>query len=145
MVAGSARKVLGDGKTNYMHPRWSPDNRLFCIADSSNWWNIYEVDVAKGDLIASLCGCGPLTHVAYDDTVALLGKRGDGFITQRRTRTQQRSLSGELKNNIFPCSKDIGGPHWVFGYQPYAFDYQKDSHRVAFDVSGVSIFGTRPR
>ena len=46
-VSGS-RKVCGDGGTSFVLPRLGAGGELFVSHDRSDWWNVYEVDVASG-------------------------------------------------------------------------------------------------
>jgi dipeptidyl aminopeptidase/acylaminoacyl peptidase len=46
----NSRCVVGNGDEALQQPEWHADGTLTVLTDRSNWWNVYDVDLATGDL-----------------------------------------------------------------------------------------------
>ena len=48
--ASNARRLVGEGDEALQQPEWHADGTLTVVTDRTNWWNLYDVDLATGDL-----------------------------------------------------------------------------------------------
>lgn len=48
--ASNSRRVVGNGDEALQQPEWHADGTLTVLTDRSNWWNVYDVDLATGEL-----------------------------------------------------------------------------------------------
>ena len=54
--ATNARKLVGNGSEAVQEPLWWTDGTLVVVTDRDEWWNLYRVDVATGDLTPEAIG-----------------------------------------------------------------------------------------
>ena len=48
--ATNARRLVGNGDEALQQPEWHADGTLTVVTDRTDWWNLYDVDLATGDL-----------------------------------------------------------------------------------------------
>ena len=67
-VAVGARRVAGNGAEALMQPEWAADGQLLVVTDRNDWWNVYRVDLASGDLTHAAGGAYDITnpHWVFD-------------------------------------------------------------------------------
>jgi len=51
-----ARMLVGNGAEAVQEPRWSGDGTLVAATDRDEWWNLYRVDTATGELAPEAIG-----------------------------------------------------------------------------------------
>ncbi len=52
----TARKLVGNGDEALQEPLWWRDGTLVVVTDRDEWWNLYRVDLATGDLTPEAVG-----------------------------------------------------------------------------------------
>jgi dipeptidyl aminopeptidase/acylaminoacyl peptidase len=52
----NARRLVGNGDEALQEPLWRSDGTLAVVTDRDEWWNLYRVDLATGDLTPELVG-----------------------------------------------------------------------------------------
>jgi dipeptidyl aminopeptidase/acylaminoacyl peptidase len=55
-VAVDPRKLVGNGAEALQEPLWWADGTLVVVSDRDEWWNLYRVDPATGDLLPEAVG-----------------------------------------------------------------------------------------
>jgi dipeptidyl aminopeptidase/acylaminoacyl peptidase len=55
-VAVNPRKLVGNGAEALQEPLWWSDGTLVVVTDRDEWWNLYRVDPATGDLVPEAVG-----------------------------------------------------------------------------------------
>ncbi len=54
--AGNSRQLVGNGDEALQEPLWSDDGSLRVVTDRNEWWNIFTVDIATGELALDVGG-----------------------------------------------------------------------------------------
>ena len=52
----NARRLVGNGDEALQEPLWWRDGTLVVVTDRDEWWNLYRVDIATGDLTPEAVG-----------------------------------------------------------------------------------------
>ncbi len=88
---------LGDGDEAWCEPGWSLDGRLYACTDRDEWWNLYRIDPATGDIEPAVSGAFETPTppwvfgmqrwaIAGSHTIAVAGlPTGDELIIDGRT------------------------------------------------------------
>jgi dipeptidyl aminopeptidase/acylaminoacyl peptidase len=56
VVATDPRKLVGNGAEALQEPLWWTDGTLVVVSDRDEWWNLYRVDLATGELSPEAVG-----------------------------------------------------------------------------------------
>jgi dipeptidyl aminopeptidase/acylaminoacyl peptidase len=56
VAATDQRKLVGNGAEALQEPLWWTDGTLVVVSDRAEWWNLYRVDTATGDLSPEAVG-----------------------------------------------------------------------------------------
>ncbi|TKR76574.1 hypothetical protein L596_017693 [Steinernema carpocapsae] len=153
--------LLGDGH-NYYGLQWGPDDELFVVSDRTNFWNIYEVDIAKKNLKENLYHVdedigGPLWQFkndrafAVNDKFFVLAVKEELKVINRKTK-ESKAVEGagftvfshlELtdNNNLFAIACGPMRASSLIHVDLNQDDWKVDVIRESKDASDVAKLG----